>query len=161
MRPQTADSTRDLTGPDQVVAVRLGATPAPDISLTPVLAVKLTLAAAPRIAAHVQILEAAWWSRQNLLTPTISEVGWEKAWRALGLTGKVTARHRRFSSYAAALEAACSGQGVLLAALPFAETEFGTGRLVRLSKFQMTSPVRFSIAMRIDVAARGFPDHTA
>jgi LysR family glycine cleavage system transcriptional activator len=50
IRLEVTDSMRDLTGPDQIVAVRLGAEPAPDISLTPVLAVKLTLAAAPRIA---------------------------------------------------------------------------------------------------------------
>jgi LysR family transcriptional regulator, glycine cleavage system transcriptional activator len=153
IRLEVTDSMRDLTGPDQIVAVRLGAEPTPDISLTPVLAVKLTLAAAPRIAADAQISDAAWWSRQNLLTPSVSEAGWEKAWRALGLAGKVTPRHRRFSSYATALEATCSGQGILLAALPFAEKEFDTGRLARLSKIQIASPVGFSIAMRIDVAA--------
>ena len=147
------DSMRDLTGPEQIVAVRLGAEAASDISLTPVRAVKLTLAAAPGIAAAARVSDAAWWSGQNLLTPSVSEAGWERAWRALGLTGKVTPRHRRFSSYATALEAACSGQGILLAALPFAEREFSSGRLARLSKIQITSPVVFSIAMRKDVAA--------
>jgi LysR family glycine cleavage system transcriptional activator len=153
VRLEVTDAMLDLTGPDQIVAVRLGAVSAPDISLTSVLAVKLTLAAAPRIAADAQVFEAAWWSQQNLLTPSVSEAVWERAWRALGLAGKVTARHRRFSSYAAALEAACSGQGILLAALPFAETEFGSRRLARLSKIQIASPVGFSIAMRVDVAA--------
>jgi LysR family transcriptional regulator, glycine cleavage system transcriptional activator len=153
IRLEVTDSMRDLTGPDQIVAVRLGAEPAPDISLTPVLAVKLTLAAAPRIAVDAEVSDAAWWSRQNLLTPSVSEGGWEKAWRALGLTGKVTPRHRRFSSYATAMEAACSGQGILLAALPFAEKEFGAGRLARLPKIQIASPVGFSVVMRTDVAA--------
>src|SRR5262249_54482502 len=68
---EVTDAMRDLTGPDQIVAVRLGAEPAPDIALTPVLAVKLTLAAAPRIAADAQVADAAWWSRQNLLTPSV------------------------------------------------------------------------------------------
>jgi LysR family glycine cleavage system transcriptional activator len=149
---EVTDSMRDLTGPDQIVAVRLGAERAPDLSLTPVQAVKLTLAAAPAIAAAARIADAAWWSEQNLLTPSVSEVGWERAWRALGLTGKVTPRHRRFSSYATALEATCSGQGILLAALPFAEKEFGTGRLARLSRIQFASPVGFSIAMRMEIA---------
>jgi DNA-binding transcriptional LysR family regulator len=103
--------------------------------------------------ARAEVSDAAWWSRQNLLTPSVSEGGWEKAWRALGLTGKVTPRHRRFSSYATAMEAACSGQGILLAALPFAEKEFGAGRLARLPKIQIASPVGFSVVMRTDVAA--------
>jgi LysR family glycine cleavage system transcriptional activator len=150
---EVTDTVRDLTGPDQIVAVRLGAEAAPDISLTPVLAVKVTLAAAPGIAAEARVSDAAWWSGQNLLTSSVSEAGWEKAWRALGLTGKVAPRHRRFSSYATALEAACSGQGILLAALPFAAREFGSGRLVRLSKIELASPVGFSVAMKMDVAA--------
>jgi DNA-binding transcriptional LysR family regulator len=140
-------------GPDQIVAIRLGAEPDPDMSLTPVLAVKLVLAAAPAIAAEARISDVAWWSKQNLLTPSVSEFTWEKAWLALGLREGVTPRHRRFSSYAAALEAACAGQGILLAALPFAETEFRTGRLVRFSKMRISSPVGYSIVMNGDVAA--------
>lgn len=147
------DAKRDLSGPDQIVAIRLGAAPDPDLSLTPVLAVKLVLAAAPAIIAGAQVLEAAWWSKQNLLTPSVSEPSWEKAWLALGLGGKVTPRHRRFSSYAAALEAACAGQGILLAALPFVETEFGSGRLARLSKIRLSSPIGYSAVMSNEVAA--------
>jgi DNA-binding transcriptional LysR family regulator len=65
----------------------------------------------------------------------------------------LTPRHRRFSSYAAALEAACAGQGILLAALPFAEREFGAGRLAKLSKVRISSPIGFSVIMRTDMAA--------
>jgi LysR family glycine cleavage system transcriptional activator len=147
------DSKRDLLGPDQIVAIRLGAEPAPDIALTPVLAVKLVLAAAPSVVAEARGSEAAWWSKQNLLTPSVSEAAWERVWMALDLNEKATPRHRRFSSYAAALEAACAGQGVLLAALPFAEREFGAGRLARLSKIRIPSPVGYSVVMRSEVAA--------
>jgi len=147
------DSSRDLFGPDQIVAIRLGAEPIPDLSKTPVLAVKLVLAAAPAIVAKARVLEAAWWSKQNLLTPSVSEAAWEKVWLALDLREQMVPRHRRFSSYAAALEAACAGQGILLAALPFAEREFGAGRLARLSKIRISSPVGYSIVMRAEVAA--------
>ena len=147
------DSRRDLFGPDQIVAIRLGAEPIPDLSMTPVLAVKLVLAAAPAIVAKARVLEAAWWSKQNLLTPSVSEAAWEKVWLALDLREQMVPRHRRFSSYAAALEAACAGQGILLAALPFAEREFGAGRLARLSKIRISSPVGYSIVMRAEVAA--------
>ena len=128
------DSSRDLFGRDQIVAIRLGAEPIPDLSMTPVLAVKLVLAAAPAIVAKARVLEAAWWSKQNLLTPSVSEAAWEKVWLALDLREQMVPRHRRFSSYAAALEAACAGQGILLAALPFAEREFGAGRLASCPK---------------------------
>jgi LysR family glycine cleavage system transcriptional activator len=147
------DSRRDLFGPDQIVAIRLGAEPIPDLSKTPVLAVKLVLAAAPAIVAKARVLEAAWWSKQNLLTPSVSEAAWEKVWLALDLREQMVPRHRRFSSYAAALEAACAGQGILLAALPFAEREFGAGRLARLSKIRISSPVGYSTVMRAEVAA--------
>ena len=147
------DSRRDLFGPDQIVAIRLGAEPIPDLSMTPVLAVKLVLAAAPTVVAKARVLEAAWWSKQNLLTPSVSEAAWEKVWLALDLREQMVPRHRRFSSYAAALEAACAGQGILLAALPFAEREFGAGRLARLSKMRISSPVGYSIVMRAEVAA--------
>ena len=147
------DSRRDLFGPDQIVAIRLGAEPTPDLSMTPVLAVKLVLAAAPTVVAKARVLEAAWWSKQNLLTPSVSEAAWEKVWLALDLREQMVPRHRRFSSYAAALEAACAGQGILLAALPFAEREFGAGRLARLSKIRISSPVGYSIVMRAEVAA--------
>ena len=147
------DSRRDLFGPDQIVAIRLGAEPIPDLSMTPVLAVKLVLAAAPAIVATARVLEAAWWSKQNLLTPSVSEAAWEKVWLALDLREQMVPRHRRFSSYAAALEAACAGQGILLAALPFAEREFGAERLARLSKIRVSSPVGYSIVMRAEIAA--------
>jgi DNA-binding transcriptional LysR family regulator len=147
------DTKRDLFGLDQIVAIRLGAEPAPDVSLTPVLAVKLVLAAAPPVVAEARIFEAAWWSKQNLLSPSVSEAAWEKAWLALDLSEKVTPKHRRFSSYAAALEAACAGQGILLAALPFVEREFSAGRLASLSKIRISSPIGYSVVMRSEVAA--------
>ena len=147
------DTKRDLFGLDQIVAIRLGAEPAPDVSLTPVLAVKLVLAAAPPVVAEARIFEAAWWSKQKLLSPSVSEAAWEKAWLALDLSEKVTPKHRRFSSYAAALEAACAGQGILLAALPFVEREFSAGRLASLSKIRISSPIGYSVVMRSEVAA--------
>lgn len=153
VRLDVTDSKRDLFGPDQVVAIRLGAEPAKDLAMTPVLAVRLVLAATPSVVADARPFDAAWWSQQNLLSPSVSEPAWTKAWHALGLGAKVTTRHRRFSSYAAALEAACAGQGILLAALPFVEREFGAGRLARLSRVRIASPVGYSVVMRTELAA--------
>ena len=61
-------------------------------------------------------------------------------------------RRRRFSSYAAALDAASAGHGVMLAALPIAETEFQAGRLARLSNIQLSSPIGYSLVMRSELA---------
>jgi DNA-binding transcriptional LysR family regulator len=63
-----------------------------------------------------------------------------------------TTRRLRFSSYAAALEAACAGHGVLLAPLPFSERELAAGRLMRLSDVRLSSPIRYSLVMRRELA---------
>jgi DNA-binding transcriptional LysR family regulator len=153
VRLEVTDSRRDLFGPDQIAAIRLGAEAAADLATTPLLSVKLVLAATPSKVADARPVDASWWSKQNLLSPSVSEVAWSKAWQALGLGATVTTRHRRFSSYAAALEAACAGQGILLAALPFVEREFAAGRLAKLSRVRIASPVGYSMVMRTDLAA--------
>jgi len=129
------DAKRDLFGTDQIVAVRLGTEPDPDLVSTPVFDVQLVLAAAPTIAARARPTDRSWWLEQTLLSPGVSDIAWPQVWRALEVRAPETTHPLHFSSYAAALEAACAGHGVLLAPLPFSEREFASGRLSRLSNF--------------------------
>lgn len=123
---EISDAKRDLFGTDQIVAVRLGAEPDSALVLTPVFKVQLVLAAAPAIAAQARPTDPNWWREQTLLIPGVSDIAWSLFWRALKLSAPKTARPLHFTSYAAALEAACAGYGVLLAPIPFCEREFAS-----------------------------------
>jgi DNA-binding transcriptional LysR family regulator len=113
------DAKRDLLGIDQTVAIRLGAEP--DSVSTPVFDVHLVLAATPAIAAEARPADRSWWLKRTLLSPGVSDIVWQQVWRALKIRAPETPRPLHFSSYAAVLEAACAGHGVLLAPLPFSE----------------------------------------
>jgi DNA-binding transcriptional LysR family regulator len=121
--------------------------------MTPILKTKLVLAAAPSIAADAEPLNASWWARQNLLSPAVSERAWDAALQSLGINPKVAKRRRDFSSYAVAFEAACAGQGVLLAALPFVQRDFDAKRLTRLTPTTLSPPIGYSIVMTDELAA--------
>jgi LysR family glycine cleavage system transcriptional activator len=146
------DAKRDLFAIDPVVAVRLGAEPDPALTLIPVLSVRLVLAAAPAVVAKSRPRDADWWKKQSLLIPYVSERLWDQVWPMLDVDLPAVMRRRRFSSYATALEAACAGHGVMLAPLPFAETEFQGGRLARLSDIQLSSRVGYSLVMRSELS---------
>ena len=96
--------------------------------------------------------DPAWWADQILLCPSVSDNAWPWAWRMLKLPAPKTTRPLHFSSYAAALEAACAGHGVLLAPLPFSEREFVAGRLLRLSDVRLSSRIGYSLVMRRELA---------
>jgi LysR family transcriptional regulator, glycine cleavage system transcriptional activator len=146
------DAKRDLLGIDQIVAIRLGAEPDSDLVSTPVFDVHLVLAAAPAIAAQARPNDRSWWLERTLLSPGVSDIVWPQVWHALKIRAPETPRPLHFSSYAAALEAACAGHGVLLAPLPFSEREFSSGRLSRLSDVRLPSRIGFSLLMRRELA---------
>jgi LysR family transcriptional regulator, glycine cleavage system transcriptional activator len=146
------DTKRDLFGVDQVVAIRLGTEPDPDLASTPVFDVRLVLAAAPGIAARARPTDRSWWPEQTLLSPGVSDIVWPQVWRALKIRAPEATHPLHFSSYAAALEAACAGHGVLLAPLPFSEREFSSGRLSRLSGISLPSRIGYSLLMRRELA---------
>lgn len=145
------DLKRDLFAPGQVVAIRLGAEPDPDLVSVPILEVALVLAAAPSVAAQARPADTAWWAEQTLLSPGVSDGAWPQIWRALKVRAPAT-HPLHFSSYAAALEAACAGHGVLLAPLPFSERELSSGRLLRFSDVRLSGPVGYSLIMRRELA---------
>lgn len=123
IRLDVTDAKRDFFGPDQIAAIRLGAEAHANLTLTPILKTKLVLAAAPSVVADADPLNATWWSTQNLLSPTVSELAWEQVLRSLDIDPKVAKRRRSFSSYAVALEAACAGHGIFWPRFPsFSET---------------------------------------
>jgi DNA-binding transcriptional LysR family regulator len=117
-----------------------------------VAALAKVLAAAPTIAARARLTDRSWWLEQTLLSPGVSEIAWPQAWRALKIRAPETTHPLHFWSYAAALEAACAGHGVLPAPLPFSEREFSSGRLSRLSKIRLPSRIGYSLLMRRELA---------
>lgn len=147
------DLKRDLFGTHQIVAVRLGAEQDPDLVSTPVLDVQLVLAAAPAIAARARPTDRSWWLEQTLLSPGVSDIVWPQVWRALKVRAPETTQALHFSSYAAALEAACAGHGVLLAPLPFSELELASGRLSRLSNICFPSRIGYALLMRRELSS--------
>jgi len=155
IRLDVTDAKRDFFGPDQIVAIRLGAEAHANLTLTPILKTKLVLAAAPSVVADADPLNASWWSTQNLLSPTVSELAWEQVLRLLDINPKVAKRRRGFSSYAVALEAACAGHGILLAALPFVQRDFEAKRLARLTQITLSPSIGYSIVMTNELAATG------
>ena len=152
VRLDVTDVKRDLLTTDQIVAVRLDAQEDTHLAATPILDVELVLAAAPSVAALARPSDPAWWAEQILISPSVSDNAWPWAWRELKLPSPETTRPLRFSSYAAALEAACAGHGVLLAPLPFSEREFAAGRLLRLSDVRLSSRIGYSLLMRRELA---------
>jgi LysR family transcriptional regulator, glycine cleavage system transcriptional activator len=146
------DAKRDLFGTSQIVAVRLGNEPDTGLVSTPVFSVQLVLAAAPAIAARARVTDRSWWLEQTLLSPGVSDMAWSQVWRALKLHAPETSCPLHFSSYAAALEAACAGYGVLLAPIPFSEREFASGRLSRFSNICLPSRIGYSLLMRRELA---------
>ena len=81
---EVTDSKRDLFGLDQIVAIRLGAEAAPGCLVDAGAGGEAGVGGRARLASGARVSEAGWWSKQNLLTPSVSEAGWEKAWLALG-----------------------------------------------------------------------------
>jgi len=146
------DVKRDLFGAGQIVAIRLGADPDHDLISTPIFAAQLVLAAAPAIADKARPADPSWWLEQTLLSPGVSEVAWPQVWQKLKLRAPEITHPLHFSSYAAALEAACAGHGLLLAPLPFSEREFASGRLSRLSIVRLQSRIGYSLLMRRELA---------
>jgi LysR family glycine cleavage system transcriptional activator len=153
IRLDVTDTKRDFFGPDQIAAIRLGAEPHANLTLTPILKTKLVLAAAPSVVAGADPLDASWWSTQNLLSPTVSELAWERVLRSLNVNPKVAKRRRSFSSYAAALEAACGGHGIILAALPLVQRDFDAKRLARLTQITLSPSIGYSIVLTNELAA--------
>jgi len=82
----------------------------------------------------------------------VSDSAWPQVWRALKVGAPEATQPLHFSSYAAALEAACAGHGVLLAPLPFSEREFATGRLIRLSNICLSGGTGYALLMRRELA---------
>jgi LysR family transcriptional regulator, glycine cleavage system transcriptional activator len=153
VRLDVSDNKRDLFAPGLLAAIRLGADDDPDLTNVPILRVELCVAAALQIAQDAKPNDPSWWAEQTLLTPSASQEGWKTAWHLLKLEEDFKSRTLPFSSYAAALEAACAGSGLILAPLPFAIKEIGAGRLSVISDVRIQSPKPYSLIMRKDLAA--------
>jgi LysR family transcriptional regulator, glycine cleavage system transcriptional activator len=152
VRLDVSDTKRDLFGPSPIAAIRLDAKDDPELTATPLLRVELCIAASPMLAAHAQPHDPRWWALQTLLCPSASEEGWKTAWQALKITEDVFPRLLPYTSYAAAMEAACAGTGLILAPLPFATTEITEGRLVPVSDIRIQAVSEYSLLIRKEFA---------
>jgi LysR family transcriptional regulator, glycine cleavage system transcriptional activator len=148
VRLDISDTKRDLFIPDLIAAIRLSPDADPELAITHLLNVELCIAASPGSAADARSDDPAWWERQTLLSPRASENGWAAAWRALNITEAIAPRTLPYSSYAAALEAACAGSGLILAPLPFAQREIDAGRLVPISDVRVHAKNGYALIMR-------------
>ena len=148
VRLDVSDTKRDLFGPGPIAAIRLDAEAEPGLTVIPLFQVAVCIAASPSIAISARPNEAAWWAAQTLLCPSASEDGWGPVWRALRIDGACSPRSLSFSSYAAAMAAACAGHGVILAPLPFAAEEFATERLAPVSDVRIKSENGYSLILR-------------
>lgn len=153
LRLDVSDNKRDLLGPGLIAAIRLGTEDHHDLACTKILDVELCIAAVPQIAAGARPSDPDWWAAQTLLTPSASENEWKTAQRLLQVAAAPSPRMLSFSSYAAALEAACAGSGLILAPLPFAEREFVAGSLNPISNLRIQSQIGYSLIMRKEIAA--------
>jgi LysR family transcriptional regulator, glycine cleavage system transcriptional activator len=153
VRLDVSDNKRDLFVPGLIAAIRLGAQDDPDLTNVPMLSVELCVAAAPWISLNAQLDDPLWWAEQTLLAPSASQEGWKTVWQLLKVEAGSAPRTLPFSSYSAALEAACVGSGLILAPLPFADKEIAAGRLSPISDVRVQSPKAYSLVMRKDLAA--------
>jgi DNA-binding transcriptional LysR family regulator len=151
------ENKRDLFAQMPVAAIRLDATEHPDLTSTKLLSVSAIIAAAPAIAKHARPTHNAWWEQQVILNTTLTDGGWLRAWAALGLTAPKVSQAHLFTSYAAALEAAASGHGLILAPLPLACPDLSSGRLKQISNVRLPSKYAYSLLMRkrLALSARG------
>jgi LysR family transcriptional regulator, glycine cleavage system transcriptional activator len=148
VRLDISDSKRDLLAPGLIAAIRLGADDDPDLVNVPVLSIELCVAAAPSLALDAKPNDPKWWASQTLLTPSASKDGWKAVWPMLKVEESFAPRMLPYSSYSAALEAACASSGLILAPLPFAEKEIVAGRLLSISAVRIQSRTGYSLVMR-------------
>jgi LysR family transcriptional regulator, glycine cleavage system transcriptional activator len=147
-----SDAKRDLFGPTLIAAIRLGARSDADLKLVPLFKVTLCIAAAPLLAAKARPADTEWWNQQTLLTPSAAASGWLAAWQSLRVNLPTEPRIVPYASYAAALEAACAGAGIILAPVPFANRELIDGRLREIAPLSIASGSGYSLVMRDDLA---------
>jgi LysR family transcriptional regulator, glycine cleavage system transcriptional activator len=152
VRLDVSDAKRELFGPTPIAVIRLGADEDADVTLTPLLTVALRIAAHPDIARNAQPADAAWWASQTLLCPSAAHNGWLAVWQALQLPDAIASRTVPYSSYAAAMEAACAGTGLILAPLPFAKKEFIEGRLLAVSDIRVETRIEYALITRNELA---------
>jgi LysR family glycine cleavage system transcriptional activator len=146
------DEKRELGA--SVAAIRLGGESRSDVVSTPVLSVRLALAASPMIAASASLRDPRWWSDQTVLNPTIGAPAWTVLWRSLGLGDVHPRQSLQFTSYSAALEAARAGGGLVLAPLPLCDPDVGSRRLILLADVPTAIPIGFALLMQKSLAAK-------
>jgi LysR family transcriptional regulator, glycine cleavage system transcriptional activator len=146
------DVKRDMFAPGSLAAIRLGTSPDAKLKPVPLVTVELVLAAAPKIAEQARPKDPAWWSEQILLVPEVSKPAWTVLLRDHQLTDSQVRGWLNFSSYTAALDAACIGRGLFLAPLRLVDPEFTSGRLLQLADVTLPGRAGYSLLMKRDFA---------
>lgn len=152
IRLDVSDTKRDLFARRPIAAIRMGVAREAGLATVDILSVSLVIAAAPAIAASASPHDPSWWARQTLIKMEISDAAWPLALSALSLPTITPRQTHRFSAYAAGLEAATLGRGIILAPLPFAKSELAAGRLERISDVEIPSKLVFSLVMEEELA---------
>ena len=142
VRLDVTDTKRGLA--PQVVAVRLAGEPEGDFAAVPLVQVQLRLAASSAIARGARVDDAAWWRDQTLLSPAMAAGAWDTLWRKLGHSG-ARPREVRYTSYAAAIDAARDGLGLVLAPTLLVDADVTAGRIAFISDLRHAAPQTYNL----------------
>lgn len=142
VRLDITDTKRGLA--PQVVAVRLAGEQEGDFAVIPLVQVRLRLAASPAIARAARVDDATWWRDQTLLSPAMTAGAWDTLWRTLGHAG-TPPRQVRYTSYAAAIDAARDGLGLVLAPTLLVDADVTAGRIAFISDLSHAAPQPYNL----------------
>ncbi|WP_175856208.1 LysR substrate-binding domain-containing protein [Burkholderia anthina] len=136
----------DIAGGEADLSIRYGRGNWRQLDTRPFMPETLYPVAHPRLAAQLATLRRRGGDAALLEMPLLHDsdvTGWRTWFDALGIAFKPRAQDRRFEDYNLVLAAAEAGLGVALARTPLADAYLGRSALVRVSRHEVDSLLRY------------------
>jgi LysR family transcriptional regulator, glycine cleavage system transcriptional activator len=136
----------DLAGGEADLAIRYGRGSWRQLEVKPFLPETLYPVAHPTLAAQLAKQQEQRGDAALLDVPLLHDsdvTGWRAWFDALAIPLKPRAHDRRFEDYTLVLAAAEAGLGVALARVPFADAYLRRSGLVRVSRHEVASPLKY------------------
>ena len=136
----------DIAGGEADLSIRYGRGNWRQLDTRPFMPETLYPVAHPRLAAQLATLRRRGGDAALLEMPLLHDsdvTGWRTWFDALGIAFKPRAQDRRFEDYNLVLAAAEAGLGVALARTPLADAYLGRSALVRVSRREVDSLLRY------------------
>ncbi|WP_396333545.1 LysR substrate-binding domain-containing protein [Burkholderia anthina] len=136
----------DIAGGEADLSIRYGRGNWRQLDTRPFMPETLYPVAHPRLAAQLATLRRRGGDAALLEMPLLHDsdvTGWRTWFDALGIAFKPRAKDRRFEDYNLVLAAAEAGLGVALARTPLADAYLGRSALVRVSRHEVDSLLRY------------------